>query len=291
MLESFMFKSMLVPLTGYDSDKLALETAYLAGRLFDAHIECLWVRPSPAHFTVGALESYFVNEASAAKFLAEDELRTETARIAFAEFCESRQVTLADAPGPKGVTAASREMTGDAVKTTIAESRHHDLVILGRAPVASHLSTGGIGAILVGSGRPVLLAPERAPETLGTTIAIAWKDAPEAARALSASAGVLEKARKVVVLGAEEDGAKTDAAESARQIAALLHSNGLKAEAQYVASGGQPLPKAILSAAGACGADLLVMGAYGHSRARELVFGGFTRAVLVSSPLPVLLFH
>jgi nucleotide-binding universal stress UspA family protein len=287
-----MFKSMLVPLTGFHSDKAALESAYLAGRLFDAHVECLCVRPKPAHFTVGAVESYFVNEASAAKFLAEDELRTETARIAFAEFCENRQVTLADAPGPKGVSVALREITGDAVETTIAQSRFHDLVVLGRAPAASGLSTGGIGAVLVGSGRPVLLAPERTPETLAATIVIAWKDAPEAARALAVSMPFLEKANKIVVLGADEDGAKTGAAaESAEKIANLLRWNGLKAEARYIAPGGQVLPDAVLGAAGACGADMLVMGAYGHSRARELVFGGFTRHVLASSLLPVLLFH
>jgi hypothetical protein len=87
--EPIVFKSILVPLTGFESDTTALETAYLAGRLFDAHLNCLWIRPRPAHFTPEALESHFVNEATAAKFLAEDDLRTEAARIAFAEYCQS----------------------------------------------------------------------------------------------------------------------------------------------------------------------------------------------------------
>jgi nucleotide-binding universal stress UspA family protein len=290
--EAIVFKSVLVPLTGFDSDKPALESAYMAGRLFNAHIEGLWVRPKPAHFTASAVESHFVNTAYAAAFVAEDELRTKTARIAFSEFCEHRQVTHADAPGPNEVSVASREITGDAVETTIAQSRFHDLVVLGRAPFASHLSTGGIGAVLVSSGRPVLLAPEHTPETLGATIAIAWKDTPEAARALAVSMAFLERANKTVVLGADEHSAKTAAAaESAERIATLLRWNGLKAEAHYVAPDGQTLPEAVLGAAGARGADMLVMGAYGHSRARELVFGGFTRAVLTSCQLPVLLFH
>ena len=287
-----MFKSLLVPLTGFHSDKAALESAYLTARLFNAHVEALWIRPKPAHFTVAALESHFVNEASAAKFLAEDELRTETTRIAFAEFCENRQVTPADSPGSKGVSAASREITGDAVETTIAQARFHDLVVLGRAPSASGLSIGGIGAVLVDSGRPVLLAPERTPETLASTIAVAWKDAPEAARALAVSMAFLEKAKKIVVLSADEEDAKTGAAaESAEHIATLLRWNGAKAEAHHIAPGGQTLPEAVLEAADACGADMLVMGAYGHSRARELVFGGFTRTALTSCRLPVLLFH
>ena len=288
-----MFQSVLVPLTGFDSDKAALETAYLAGRLFGAHIACLWVRPNPAHFSVGAMESYFVNDAAAAKFLAEEELRTEAARLAFAEFCENRQVMLAEAPpGTKGVSAASRELVGNAVETTLAQARSHDLVVLARAPRESHLGMRGIGAILIGSGRPVLLATEHVPENLAATIAVAWKDAPESARALAVSMPFIEKAEQVFVLAADDEGAKPGAAtESAERVATTLRWNGLRAEARYVVPGGQTLAEALIGAASACGADLLVMGAYGHSRVQELVFGGVTRHVLAASPLPVLMFH
>lgn len=287
-----MFKSIVVPLTGFESDRAALDTAYLAAQSFDSHIEGLWVRPNPVHFTVGAVESFFVNEATAAAFLAEDELRTKAALIAFADFCADRKLTLADTPGYEGGSATLREMTGDAAKTTIVQSRFHDLVVLGRPPRASGLSTRGIGAVLIGSGRPVLLAPERAPKNLGTTIAVAWKDAPEAARALSVAMAFLAKAGKILVLAADEDGADIGAAMgSAARVANLLHWNGLNAEAHNVTSGGKPLSDAVLSAAEALGADLLVMGAYGHSRASELMFGGFTRRVLAASPLPALMVH
>jgi nucleotide-binding universal stress UspA family protein len=288
-----VFKSILVPLTGFESDTTALETAYLAGRLFDAHLNCLWIRPRPAHFTPEALESHFVNEATAAKFLAEDDLRTEAARIAFAEFCQRRKMALVNAPpGPKDVSASSPECVGDVVETTIAQSRFHDLVVLARAPSASHLSLRGIGAVLVSGGRPVLVAPELPSTTLGATIALAWKDTPEAARALAVSMPFLEQAGKIVILSADDDSAKSGAAgESAEQVATLLRWNGLKADAHAIAPAGQEAVDAVLAAASSFGADLLVMGAYGHSRAREVVFGGFTRRVLAACPFPVLMFH
>ena len=288
-----MLQSILVPLTGFATDNAALDMAYRAGRLFDSHIECLWVRPAPAHFTAGAVESRFVNEASAALFAADDELRTAAARIAFAEFCEKSRIPLAnEPPAAKGMSAALRETTGDAVEMTIAQSRIHDLVVLARAPSASHLSTRGIGSVLVGSGRPVLLASDGLHENFARTIAIAWKDTPEAARALSMSMPFLEKAEKIVVFSVLEGGAKHSAAgDSADRIATTLRWNGLKAEAHSIPSAGQTAPEAVLSATRICGADLLVMGGYGHGRARELAFGGFTQHMLAACPLPLLMVH
>jgi len=292
-----MFKTILVPLTGFDSDNTALDTAYLAGRPFDAHIVCVHVRADPAHLAAKSSVYDLGTGASGAEFFAaleeENDLRSKRARIAFAEFCQRWQVSVSDThAGSKGVSATWREVKGDEVDTTIALARFHDLVVMGRAPVASALSTAGIGAVLIGGGRPLLLATSRTPESLGSTVAIAWKESPEAARALTAAMPLLACAGRIIVLTAGDDPGKAGPlVESAERVATQLRWNGLAAEVRYLVPGGRSLSDAVLETAAALGADVLVMGGYGHSRVRELVFGGFTRQVLTASPLPVFLFH
>jgi nucleotide-binding universal stress UspA family protein len=290
-----MFKNILVSLTGFDSDAVALETAYVVGRLFDARLDCICARPSLSQMAIGASPFEVGAAMNAAELMAdlqaENELRTKNARVAFNAFCGSRRLST-NSHVKDGVSATWREITGDEVETTITEARFHDLVVLGRPADAIGLSTSGIGAVIIGCGRPVLLAPESAPENIAPTVAIAWKDGPEAARAVTAATPLLMKAHKIVVLTADEGtGGAGKSIESAERVAAQLRRPGCTAEARLVVPGGRMLADSILDTARADGADVLVMGGYGHSRLRELVFGGFTRHVLNSSPLPVFLFH
>ena len=292
-----MFKTILVSLTGFDSDASALDTAYLAARHFDAHIQCLHVRTDTAQLATKASVYDFGTGASGAEFFAaleeENEARSKQARLAFADFCKRWRVTIADnPPGPRAVSARWREISGDPVDATIEQSQFHDVVVLGRPPSISALSLAGIGAILVGSGRPVLIAPQRPPENLGSTIAFAWKETPEAARALTASMPLLLRSKRILVLSCnEKDEQAEPVIDSATRIAEYLQWNGLKTEVRMVLPEGRALSDAIVETACALGADLMVMGGYSHSRVRELVFGGFTRRVLAECPLPVLLFH
>jgi nucleotide-binding universal stress UspA family protein len=287
-------RKVLVSLTGFESDTAALDTAYLVARLFDAHLHCICARPTPAQIAIGASPFEIGAAMNAAELIAdlqkENELRTKNARLSFDRFCKKRDVALSD--DAKGVSATWQQISGDEVEATIAEARFHDLVVLGRPPQATGLSTSGIGAVLVGSGRPLLVAPAASPENLAPTVAIAWKDGPEAARAVTAAAPLLARAEKVIVLTADEGDTKTSArVQSAERIAAQFRRHGATSEARLVVPGGRTLPDAVLETATAFGADILVMGGYGHSRLRELVFGGFTRHVLNASPLPVFLFH
>jgi hypothetical protein len=90
------------------------------------------------------------------------------------------------------------------------------------------LSLRGIGAVLVSGGRPVLIAPARPATNLGATIALAWKDTPEAARALAVSMPFLEQAGRIVILSADDDAKSGAAGESAERVATLLRWNGLR---------------------------------------------------------------
>ena len=289
-------RKILVSLTGFESDSAALDLAYFAARLFNAHLQCICVRPAPGQIIAGASPFGVGEVMNAAEFIGdlqkENELRAQRARQTFDQFCKRWEVSLADGLAPKGVAATWQHLMGDEVETTIREARYYDLVVVGRPDEASALSTNGIGSVLVGGGRPVLVAPRRSPENLAPTIAIAWKDVPEAARAITAAAPLLQKAARIVVLTADDGGSETSQeVASAERIAAQFRRPGATCEARLVVPGGRNLPDAVTDTAVACGADLVVMGGYGHSRLRQFVFGGFTQSVLKESRLPVFLFH
>jgi nucleotide-binding universal stress UspA family protein len=142
------------------------------------------------------------------------------------------------------------------------------------------------------SGRPVLVVPYvgRYPE-VGRNVVIAWKGAREAARATFDALPILTRAEKVQVLQIREgrdDGASLvpDPA-----IAASLARHGIKATVRNSMAIDMSVGNEILSRLADAGADLLVMGAYGHSRMRELVFGGATRHIARHMTVPTLFSH
>jgi nucleotide-binding universal stress UspA family protein len=291
-----MLKTILVAMTGFDSDRAALETAFLLGRPFEAHLQCLHIRPGQGQFISLLAATDMSGPIDGEIFEAlrkEDKTRTEAARRSFDEFRERWSVPIAESPpGPNGVTIAWEERLGDDVEELIAKARVHDLIVIARAPDFTGLSPSAIGSILVGSGRPVLLAPSHAPGNLAPTIAIAWKQSAEAARAVTASMPLLEKASRIFVLAAAEgDGDAHKIVESAEGLRTQLRWHGLMAEVRSVVPGGREVPDAVMQTARDVGADMMVMGGYGHSRIWELVLGGFTRHVIREAPLPVLMFH
>ncbi|MDB5967523.1 MAG: universal stress protein [Polaromonas sp.] len=171
------------------------------------------------------------------------------------------------------------------------QALYADLMILGqRDPAdaaAGELPADFVPSLLVESGRPALILPfigVAAP--VGNTVLVAWKETREAARAVSAAIPWLRSANQVHVVcyGDAADGA-LQALQSyltAQGVTATLHPGG----PEQGDAGGN-----LLSMAADLGADLLVMGCYGHSRTREWVWGGATRTVLQSMTLPVLMSH
>jgi nucleotide-binding universal stress UspA family protein len=125
------------------------------------------------------------------------------------------------------------------------------------------------------------LAPE--------TIAIAWKSTREAVRAVAAAIPFLAEAKRVVILTATEDD-RTDRSDAARLLV-TLQRHDITVDARHLQPGPRSAADAVLGTANEIGAGLLVMGGYGHSRLRELVFGGVTERVIRGTALPVLMAH
>jgi nucleotide-binding universal stress UspA family protein len=196
-----------------------------------------------------------------------------------------------------GVSAEARLMQGMSEEfphNFAGAARHADLAILGQPrdgdPLIGQYAL--VERCLFASGRPVIIVPA-APDkpALKGTIVAAWDGSAEAARAINDALTFLKPAARVVlvvgVMGSqdEEDGPQTD------DIIGHLKRHAVMAEAMRVKAGEGDIGRLLLSTAKTLGADLMVMGAFHHSRWREFILGGVTLTVLEEATIPLFMAH
>ena len=144
---------------------------------------------------------------------------------------------------------------------------------------------------LLAGGRPVLIIPKSGHfSTMGHTILIAWNASREATRAVTDALPLLKRADKVQLLSVEPEH-DDSISDSCKQMANYLARHGVKLEIYRSPGGEIDIGNDILSRAADLGADLVVMGGYGHSRLREWVLGGATRMILKTMTVPVFMSH
>jgi nucleotide-binding universal stress UspA family protein len=176
------------------------------------------------------------------------------------------------------------------------QALYADLLVLGQhepgSQSARDVPADFIESVLIGSGKPTLVVPYAgAVASVGQSILVAWSPRRESARALNAALPLLQKARQVHVASWSDEHGAPRAAGEELQLQQYLESHGVLATLHWYGEGvGNPGDR-LLSLTADLGTDLLVMGCYGHSRARELVLGGTTRTVLKSMTVPVLMAH
>lgn len=146
---------------------------------------------------------------------------------------------------------------------------------------------------VLGSGRPVLLVPNAwRPGDFPGRVLVAWNERREAARAVFDALPLLKAAREVRVLWINPESEAIDRGDlPTAEIAATLARHGVKVTADQTRSPDLTVGTELLNRAFDHSADLLVMGAYGHARVREVLFGGATREILRHMTLPVLMSH
>ncbi|MDI1339414.1 universal stress protein [Polaromonas sp.] len=194
-----------------------------------------------------------------------------------------------------GMQAAWAEVGDDPIMGVFAQQAlYADLLVLGQHDPASTPATGVPAdfaeSVMVASGKPALILPYiGVPASIGDTMVLAWKPTREAARAVSAALPLLQRARRVHVLSWSD----ADEAVSGQRLDldSYLKLHGVDATWHRETGAPELLGELLLSRAFDLEADLLVMGCYGHSRAREWVLGGTSRTVLRSMTLPVLMAH
>ena len=290
-----MFKYILVPATGADTDAPVFSTALAVARMSGSHLEFLHVgidvqQTLTAIVTADMGMGAGIGNGRILKSLEQDvAARRKKAEQAFHDLCERERLTISSGLSTDLPSAEWRVEIGDEPTWLAEHGRTADLVVVGRAREGEPVAMDVLEACLMATGRPVLIAPARAPSRLSGTVAIAWKNRPEAARAVAAARSFVEMADRVVILSVDED-AETDEGSGERLRYALSWHNP-KTTLQHLKRDERPAVETMLAAAGAVEADILVMGGYGHSRVREVIFGGFTRRVLTGADLPILIAH
>jgi len=174
-------------------------------------------------------------------------------------------------------------------------ARHADLAIVGQPdPEAEAVDQDLlVEAAFMHSGRPAIVVPYIGPrEAPPKTVMCCWDGSREAARAINDAIPVMDRAERVLVVtvDAEKLGGRVGPIAGADMAVHLAH-HGIEVDVRNVESGGLDVPDVLLSLAADESVDLMVMGGYGHSRLREIVFGGVTQHVLEHMTVPVLFAH
>jgi len=180
---------------------------------------------------------------------------------------------------------------GDPVDLVALHARYADLTVVGQAspPDKPNGEPSLAHDLVLRSGRPVLVVPYTGTQRpIGERIVVAWNGSREAARAVGDAMPILERAATVDVLSIEPEGLGD---EPGADIALHLARHGIRATAKRSVANAIDAGDVLLNFVADTGADLIVMGAYGHSRMREIVLGGVTRSVLDHLTVPALLSH
>jgi nucleotide-binding universal stress UspA family protein len=183
----------------------------------------------------------------------------------------------------------------DETGSVIAEAALYDLVVLGQPnPDAGVGSVFGLRPqeIVLGCGRPVLVIPYAGDfADIARRVLVAWNGSREAARALHDAMPLLEGTEAVVIEIDPPAAGAGPPTVAAAAVAAALTRRGISATAETTTAGDIGVENLLLSRAADLSADLLVMGAYGHSRLREFVLGGVSRGIFRHMTVPVLMAH
>jgi len=279
-------KTILVPTEPGSAMASALATALLLAQKFDGRIEGFPLRPAVADLVA-------MDPDSGLTMVAVKENDAEMARQAeelFRAFMTSHRV-----PTPAGEAPTSLSCTWLAD----APSGHDFVGSYGRVFDAIVLARPGdewqspsmitLESALFESGRPVLIAPPVAPQSLGSNVLVAWNCSTEQARTTAFAMPLLRLADRITICTVE---GATVAGPSGEQMAHSLKLNGIAAEAIAIKPAGKRnAGETILAKADELGCDLIVKGAYTQSRLRQMIFGGTTRHVLAHAKLPVLMAH
>jgi len=287
-----MIKTILVPATGSAADDAVFTSALAVARAFDAHLDILHVRVDPAAM-VAAMSAdgggATMITGLVAKIDEEAQQREEKAKQQFQRFCAREGLAVAEIPsGQPGPSAQWLRETGDEAYWIAEHGRSADLLLIGRSADDQGVSMDTIETAVLGSGRPILIPPATPLAGLPETMVIAWKAAPEAARAVTAAMPLLSRAKQILIVTVAEERGISD--EEGARLMTALRWHGLNASTRHLQPDRLGAADTLLAAAAEQGA-LVVMGAYGHSRLREWIFGGFTRHVLRGAAVPVLMMH
>ena len=285
---------VLVPITEFDGFKPLAATAILVARQFKGHAQFLYQRDSEGMH--GLLHSFGSLNMSQFNRLLESHRekitnRTREIRGKIEALIEPHGIAFVDKPSPSIRPSVSCCEIDEPISELVGHvGGVSDLVVVGRPSEAYDESVKAvIGRALFATGRPVLMAPNWTPETLEDKILIGWNRSIQAGRSVTSALPFLLRAGSVEIISVST-GAKQGP--SAQDLADYLAWHGIQPKMKEIPpEEHRPVGDILLDEVETFGANLLVMGAYSHSRLREMLWGGVTKHVLSHARIPVLMAH
>jgi len=284
--------TVLAVTDGGSGCEAAMTAAMDLGRRFGARVDFLHVENDARDLVpyVGEGMSASAMEQIMASVDARNAAQREAVDSSYKRHCSGAGVPEI-APGltskPGEFAVCMNRVTGREAEQVERLGRLSDVIVLPRPGAVEGDGEATLDAALFGSGRPVLIAPEKVGQGFGDRIAVAWDGSREGAAAVSAAMPLLKTAEEVVVVTARESGDEIEPSELAR----FLAGHGIMAKTWAYTPGSESIADGLLEQAEHARADMLVMGAYGHSRLRERILGGATQGVLERAKVPILMMH
>ena len=255
-------RKILLPLQAVVTAEEAFSTAVLVARLWNAHLEVL-------HITANRDQESAVHDLF--------ERLTAEYGLAVAE----------PKPGTDKPTASFLAVTGREPNIVANQARLADLIVLSHPAGAKEVSSSdALHAVLFDSARPVLIAPRTVPPVIGNRICLGWNGTAESASAVMTALPWLQRAQSIRILWSEDYQRRGP---SAPDLQEYLAAHGLIADGAMFQAINNVVGAGLLAAANEFDCDLLVMGAYSHSRIRQMILGGVTRHVLEHAAVPVMM--
>lgn len=280
-----MFKDLIVHLDGTGEDNVRLAQAEAIALRFEAHLIGLFTNPLPEYAYVLAIQSGLAPTEPLVEL--EQELRKD-GDVAVTRLKE-RFKKLAIQSEVRRIDAGASELP----RLCASAARWSDLFVA----TASYRGEDSPGcdalveSVLFGSGHAVYLVPERFKTSgMARNILVAWRDTRESARALAEAMPFLRTATNARLVTVNEGDGSGDY-EDALNIAAHLRRYGVKIDLRSVKASGRRVSEVLLEEVRKTSTDLIVMGAYGHSRWSERILGGTTHEMIAGVEVPIFIAH
>jgi nucleotide-binding universal stress UspA family protein len=290
------YKSILVPLDGTEADDRALACAYQVAKISNSHLNILHVQadskeavPLLGEGMSGAMIEEMIDLAGR-----DADERSNLAHQKFEKFVADNGLTVRERPaGSEDINSPSVhwvQKIGREDEIVSRGGRISDLTIMARPKSDTERpSLMTLHAAIFETGKPVLIVPPEMPTEMGRRILVAWNGTSEAAAAVAAALPFLKDAEEITVLTIETEKALNRI--SGEELLRNLAWHGVSATTLGVSPGTETVGATILAQCEQMNADLLVTGAYTHSRLIQIILGGVTRHIITEAKIPVLAAH
>lgn len=269
-----------------------LAVGFRLARSFDSHLTGLFIRPDPRSaipfmgegLTADAIQDLV--EASER----EGRQRAERAKQVFESAGDEASIATGDGLGDAGSPSRRwHEIVGFIADRVGREARVADLAIVPKPGKSAPRDADDLlHEVLYRSGRALLMVPDSPPDTVGDNVLVAWNGSAECTRAVAAALPLLHRAKTVTLLRVGEANPDRPGLDA---LSTYLRRHGIQSESAEREIGADGVGATIMAATGEIRTDLLVMGAFSHSRWREMVLGGVTRYAIHNAPVPVFMTH